>query len=146
MSSQKSSSRSSPEASPRERQVAEYPPLWEQAVAVVAFLLVAGLMGYLVWQVLTQKNTLPIVTIRTVAIEPQTNGYLVRFEASNTGDVTASAVKIAGLLTRDGATIEASHVIIDYLPGRSMARGGLWFTQDPSQGELVLRPVGYVDP
>jgi uncharacterized protein (TIGR02588 family) len=140
------SSRGTDETGADERQTAEHPPLWEQAIAAVAALLVAGLMGYLVWQVLTHKDTLPAVAFRTVAIEAQASGYLVRFEASNQGDVTASGVEIAGLLTRDGATIEASHVVIDYLPGRSVARGGLWFTQDPRQGELALRALGYVDP
>jgi uncharacterized protein (TIGR02588 family) len=146
MSTRTGSSRGANETSADQRRAAEHPPLWEQAIAAVAALLVAGLLGYLVWQVLTHKSTLPAVAFRTVSIEPQTNGYLVRFEASNNGDVTASAVEIAGLLTRGGATVEDSHVVIDYLPGRSVARGGLWFTQDPRQGELILRALGYVDP
>lgn len=146
MSTRTGSSRNTSDTSAEERHAAEHPPLWEHAIATVAALLVAGLFGYLVWQVLTHKSTLPAVAFRTVAIEPQASGYLVRFEASNNGDVTASAVEIAGLLTRSGATVEEGHVVIDYLPGRSVARGGMWFTQDPRQGELILRALGYVDP
>ena len=92
-----------------------------------------------------EKLDLARKSFRLGQIEAQPQGFLVPFEAVNDGDATAAAVEIVGRL-RLGELTEESRVTIDYLPAASYGRGGLWFRQDPRQGELVLRAEGYLEP
>jgi uncharacterized protein (TIGR02588 family) len=49
-------------------------------------------------------------------------------------------------LSADRGAPEVSSVILDYIPGQSAREGGLFFTQDPRSGNLVLRASGYAKP
>lgn len=121
------------------------PSFWERAVAAVAAILVAALFGFLIWQAFTARDAAPRIAFRVGEVQSQAQGFLVPFEAVNEGTATASAVEVVGQL-RLGEAIEESRVTIDYLPAASYGRGGLWFRQDPRQGELVLRAIGYLEP
>ena len=74
------------------------------------------------------------------------NGYLAKIVAVNEGGMTAAGVVIEGELRRGTESVERSWTTIDYLPPRSEQRGGLFFTRDPRQFELQVRPFGYVEP
>jgi uncharacterized protein (TIGR02588 family) len=75
------------------------------------------------------------------------HGHLVEVRAINERRATASRLKHEGVLVgRDGAAIERSQTTLDYLPGRSERAGGLFFTRDPRDLDLRLRPPGYVRP
>jgi uncharacterized protein (TIGR02588 family) len=121
-------------------------PAVEWLVAVLGLLLVVGAVAFLTVDALRGTDRPPIIVVRadtTVALEG--GGWLVRFTAENRGRETAAEVGIAGEL-RDGADTETSRATLDYLPGRSSRRGGLFFRRDPRAATLELRAEGYRAP
>ena len=63
-------------------------------------------------------------------------------EASNGGDITASAVTIEG---RD-ANDDIATVTLDYVPGRSRKTATLTFAGDLGAAPVTLQATGWVDP
>lgn len=120
--------------------------IWQEIVAGLGLLLVAGVFGFLAWQVFTAAETAPTITIRVTSIEPQPAGHLVLFEAENHGGSSAAGVAIVGRLREDGTAVEEAKVTLDYLAAGSRHRGGLVFARDPRSFELLLQPEGYTEP
>jgi uncharacterized protein (TIGR02588 family) len=50
---------------------------------------------------------------------------------------------VEGELRKGEEQIELSHTEIDYAPAHAEKRGGLFFSQDPRQGDLRVRALGY---
>ena len=63
-------------------------------------------------------------------------------EASNGGDITASAVMIEGR----GANDDIATVTLDYVPGRSRKTATLTFAGDLGAAPVTLQAKGWVDP
>lgn len=63
-------------------------------------------------------------------------------EASNGGDITASAVMIEGR----GANGDGATVTLDYVPGRSRKTATLTFAGDLGAAPVKLQAKGWVDP
>ena len=63
-------------------------------------------------------------------------------EASNGGDITASAVMIEGR----GANGDGATVTLDYVPGRSRKTATLTFAGDLGAAPVTLQAKGWVDP
>ena len=80
----------------------------------------------------------PDLTAHVQAVTPTAGGFVAEVVVTNGSAETAAAVAIEGTLGD-----EVSTASIDYVPGRSEARGGLLFTSDPRRGELKLRVTGY---
>jgi len=80
---------------------------------------------------------LDVVATRVVAVS---SGAVLEFEIRNHSAFTAAAVQIEGKLPGG----ETSIATVDYVPGRSVRRGGLQFSADPRGAEL--RVLGYQDP
>ena len=121
-------------------------PWLEWVASGTGFVLAAGAMGYLLWNGITDTDQPPAVQIRAERIVEQTPGYTVEIRAVNTTRSPASTVVIEGELIQDGQTIETSETIFNFVPGRSEAHGGLYFTHDPRALHLELRPKGYTRP
>jgi uncharacterized protein (TIGR02588 family) len=64
----------------------------------------------------------------------------------NHAEATAAAVQIEGTLASATSRAETSRATIDYVPGRSTRRAGLFFSADPSSGQLSVRATGYEEP
>jgi uncharacterized protein (TIGR02588 family) len=101
---------------------AKTPPL-EWAIACVGLVLVAGVLGLLLYKAIEVSP--PEVTVRVISVVRVQNGYLVRFHAVNQGGSTAEGVIIEGELRRGTERTETSRTTLDYLPARSERRGGL---------------------
>ena len=121
-------------------------PLLEWIVAAIGIALVSAVMGFLIYGALSENREAPSVTI--IAGEPvrSGDGYLVPLIAENRGGATAAGVVIEGELRSDNSVIERSETTADYLPPQSKKRLGLFFSRDPRQFELKVRPLGYADP
>ena len=65
-------------------------------------------------------------------------GYVADVVVTNRSRQTAAAVQVEGKLGDEQAS-----ATLDYVPGRSEARGGLIFTGDPGAGAGEVRIVGY---
>jgi uncharacterized protein (TIGR02588 family) len=115
---------------------------WENAVAALGAILVTGTLGYMGWYMVAHEQTPPALSFEVTSVEPQDDRYLVTFRVINAGNSTAAQVHVAGELRRDDETVEEGETTIDYVPSYSERRGGLVFTRDPRQHDLMLRAKG----
>jgi uncharacterized protein (TIGR02588 family) len=121
-------------------------PLLEWVIAGVGLVLVAGVLGLLLYNAIWKEPSPPQITIRVITTVPVQNGYLVQFRAVNQGGSTAEGVIIGGELRHGVERVESSQTTIDYLPPNSERGGGLFFNHDPRQFEFQIRAFGYEEP
>ena len=117
------------------------PPLLEWIASAVGLVLILCVVAVIARDAFNgSAGMAPDVTVTATRIRPSGTGFLVEFEARNLSPVTAAQLTIEGKLP-DG---ETSNATIDYVPGRSVRRGGLFFSTEPNGVEL--RALGYQDP
>lgn len=121
-------------------------PIWEWIVAGVGLVLVAGVIGFLVYEAFTGKRLPPDVKLSVDSVVEIRNGFLVRITAVNEGGMTAEGVIVEAELRSGTEPVERSRTTIDYLPPRSEKKAGLFFTRDPRQLDLQVRSLGYEEP
>lgn len=124
----------------------EGPPLVEWIVAAIGFVLVAGAVGFLVYQALKDQAAPPDLVIMVDSISPVGSGYLVTFRAINQGGTTAEGVVVEGTLKQGENSVESSETDLNYIPSGSEINGGIFFTKDPRLFQLQLRAHGYEQP
>lgn len=117
----------------------------EWVVAGVSALIVLGTAGFLVREASSPPSP-PRITVEVDSVVRAGQAWLVEFQARNSGHSTAAGLVIEGELMSDTGTVEKSVVTIDYVPARGKSKGGLFFTHDPRQNRLELRPKGYSRP
>lgn len=118
----------------------------EWLTAAAGFAVVAAMVGYLAFVGWSRPEGPPEVAVSVVAIVPQKDHHLVRFEARNDGASTAAGLVVEGRLERSGEVVETARVTIDYLPQQSVREGGLFFDEDPAGYELFVSARGYLSP
>ena len=121
-------------------------PIWEWIVAGVGLVLVASVIGFLIYEAFTGKRLPPDVKLSVDSVSEIRNGFLVRITAVNEGGTTAEGVIVEAELKSGTEPVERSRTTIDYLPPRSEKRAGLFFTRDPRQLDLQVRSLGYEEP
>jgi len=121
-------------------------PLLEWIVGGVGFLLIASVVAFLLYHAITGVDSPPDVNVSIVSIRQNRSGYIVRVKARNDGGSTAEGVVIQGELKKGSQVLERSHTTLDYAPPGSEKEFGLFFTRDPRQFELQIRPLGYENP
>ena len=99
-------------------------PIWEWIVAGVGLALVAGVIGFLIYEAFTGKRLPPDVKLSVDSVVEIRNGFLVRITAVNEGGMTAEGVIVEAELRSGTETVERSRTTIDYLPPRSEKRAG----------------------
>mgnify|MGYP000049699568 CR=1 FL=1 len=122
---------------------------WEWAVAAVGFVILAGIVGYLVYEGFSDTPSAhpDIVVVGEGPVRLASGTYLVPITVENRGDVTGAAVQVIGTLIDDaGVLFEESRTIFDFVPQHSKDAGGLYFAADPAAGRLELRVEGYIEP
>jgi uncharacterized protein (TIGR02588 family) len=130
----------------QEQQEKEAIPIWEWIVAGVGLVLVAGVIGFLIYEAFSRDRVPPDVKLSVDSVVETRNGYLVKIIIINEGGMTAEGVDIEGELRRGAEPVERSRTTIDYLPPRSEKKAGLFFTRDPRQLDLQVRSLGYEEP
>lgn len=114
---------------------------------MIGLALTLAVVGLLFHHALNDDDRPPAVTVtaeRTVALPG--GGYVVEFAARNRSrTATAAQLHVEGRLIAAGVS-ETAEATLDYVPARSVKRGGLYFTADPRQGRLDLRAIGYSEP
>ena len=128
------------------RQPADSIPVAEWIAASIGLVLMLGALWVLLSHGLSGNDGPPDVTLRVVAVQRTTGGWLVRFEARNGGDETASELGVRGELVAGDSAVETAETTLDYLPGGSTRTGGLFFARDPASARLRLTATGYRDP
>jgi uncharacterized protein (TIGR02588 family) len=116
-------------------------PALEWIAAAIGLLLTLGVMGVIARDAFNGSAEMaPDIVVSATAVRPSGAGFLLEFEARNLSPITAAQVTIEGTLPGG----ETGTAVIDYIPGRSVRQGGLFFTQDPRGA--ALRPLGYQNP
>ncbi len=121
-------------------------PVWEWIIAAVGLILVVAALGTTLYRAVTEESTPPILEISVEAIQPNANGYLVKFRVKNTGNQTASGLTIEGELKRGEESAETSSATLAYAPANSRREGGLFFSKNPNEYKLEIRAKGYEKP
>ncbi len=130
----------------QEHQRKSHTPISEWIVASVGLILVVSAVSFLVYQAVMENLSSPDVIVQVESVMTLRSGYLVKIKIINYGDATAEGLIVEGELKKGEEQIELSHTEIDYAPAHAEKRGGLFFSQDPRQGELRVRALGYEEP
>ncbi|QRM30253.1 hypothetical protein [Microvirga sp. VF16] len=120
-------------------------PWLEWLASGLGFLLALCVFGFIGWQALHDATSSPAIMVAATETSQVAGGYRVIFEARNVGGAAAAQVRIEGTIS-GGSGPETSSVILDYIPGHSARKGGLFFTQNPQSGHLSLRAAGFAKP
>ncbi len=119
----------------------------EWSVFATGLLLVAALLGYLLYDALTSPSGPPRIDLRLGTAERRLGHYAIPVTVINRGHTTASAVHIRATLKPDQGKAEESSFEVQYLPGGATRRGFLVFDSDPARAErLSARVSGYEQP
>ena len=114
-------------------------PALEWAAAATGLLLLLALCFVLLREVgAGNDRDVPILSARIERVTRTATGYVADIVVANGSRQTAAAVQVEGKLGD-----EETSATLDYVPGRSEARGGLIFVGDPRTGAVELRVVGY---
>ena len=121
------------------------PPL-EWASAAVGLAVAFALLAIIGREAVTgNDHPLPVLSARVERVAATAAGHVVEFQVRNLSEQTAAAVQVEGTI-RAGGEEQTSNATVDYVPGRSHAKGGLIFATDPRRGGLELRVTGYEIP
>jgi uncharacterized protein (TIGR02588 family) len=121
-------------------------PTLEWVVGGIGFVIIAGVLGFFLYAAVHNDHPHPDVKLSVDAVARLRNGYLVQFTAINEGGLTAQGVTVEGELRSGADVVERSETAIEFLPPGSKKRAGIFFSRDPRQFELKLRPLGYEEP
>lgn len=122
-------------------------PVLEWAAAAIGLVLTVALLIVLVREALAgERDGLPAVAVTVERVVERDGLFVVEVRAINNSGATASDVEIEASLTSPGAAPVVSSATIDYVPGHSHRRAGLFFHADPRAGQLEVRALGYEEP
>ncbi|MET0547046.1 MAG: hypothetical protein ABWZ40_12110 [Caulobacterales bacterium] len=122
------------------------PSQLEWFVGALGGLIFLFLIGVTVSSAIRGGDAPPTIITEVVRIQKTHGGYVVEFDARNTGDITGAGVRLVATLSVGGRAVEQHEVELDYLPRGSSQRGGFVFQTDPNKGALKIDADGYTDP
>jgi uncharacterized protein (TIGR02588 family) len=119
----------------------------EWVVFGVGTLLVAGALGFLVYDGATSAGDAPpALTVVLGTPEQKGEHFVVPVTVRNDGGQTAEGVTIEVTLERDGAEAERGEFAVAFLPRGGKREGFVTFSTDPRSARLVPRVLGYEKP
>lgn len=119
----------------------------EWVVFAIGLALVAGVLGYLVYDGLTMGDAPPSIEVRLGTPEQRGENFIVPVTVTNRGDATAEGVSIEVEQQRgDGQEGERGQFEVAFLPRRATREGWVAFKTDPRQAQLTARVLGYEKP
>ena len=122
-------------------------PALEWIASAIGLVLTLAILGSISWEAATGNGAEPpAIEVTVERVTPVAAGYVVEVRARNRASATAAAVQIEGELDTGAAEPVTSSATIDYVPGESDRRAGLFFTDDPRAHKLEVRALGYAKP
>lgn len=113
----------------------------------IAAIIVSSIAGLVIYSWATERDQPPVLSIsRPEPIRRENQQYYVPFEIANMGGETAESVQIVAELKRNGQIEETGDLQIDFLARNETEKGAFVFTQNPQEGELILRVGSYKVP
>jgi uncharacterized protein (TIGR02588 family) len=119
---------------------------WEWGVGGISTLLVAGMIGFMLYEGVAKPSTPAAIVVEAGRPERAGGGWRVEVTARNGGRSTAADLRVTGELMAGDSTVESSEATIDYVPAGSGRRAVLWFSRDPARYRLEVRPTGHDEP
>ncbi|KXG87232.1 hypothetical protein [Agrobacterium bohemicum] len=121
-------------------------PHWlEWLTGLVSAVIVLAVVGWIAKDAFRDQDTTPDLGATVVTTEQRSNKFQVLFEVSNGASATASQVTVHGEILDGSDIVEKASTILDYVPGKSKARGGLIFKNDPT-GRIILNVSAFNEP
>lgn len=121
-------------------------PHWvEWLTGLVSAVIVLAVIGWIAKDAVGDQDTSPDLAASVLMTEQRSNGFQVSFEVSNGASPTASQVTVDGEITDGSNVVEKASTVLDYVPGKSKARGGLIFKNDPA-GRITLHVSAFNEP
>lgn len=122
----------------------------EWAVFGVSLALVAGVLGFLVYDALRLEKAPPDLEVRLGAAVEHGQEFVVPVAVTNRGDQTAEGVQIEVTLEGGagggGGEPERGGFTIAFVPRRATREGWVAFRTDPRGARLTPRVLGYEKP
>lgn len=118
----------------------------EWLVFALGLVLVAGAVGYLVYDGATLGDSPPSIELVLGTPEQKPHAFIVPVTLINHGDETAEGVEVEVTLEQAGAPSERGHFTIAFLPRRARREAWVAFQTDPRGGQLKPRVLGYEKP
>ena len=128
------------------KEVPRETPWLEWAASGLGLAIVVAVVALLGWNAIQDDGAPPAVHVESGRVSQRPGGFTLEIVAHNRSRATAAAVEIEGVLVQGGQPVETARITLDYVPGQSTRRGGLFFRQDPRALELQLRALGYAEP
>src|SRR5690606_19966954 len=116
-------------------------PTWEKVLGLFGFVFLCAGIAYLAWSAWSDEKLPPDISITVNSIKPISKGFLVKVNVVNKGSEAVSLLQVEGQLINSAGETETSVAELDYLASYSTGHAGLFFTTDPGQGDLQLRPL-----
>lgn len=115
--------------------------------SVASFILigVVGLVSFTWIKQPSQKPPLLVVT-NNQPLRKINGQYYIPFEVVNKGGETAASVQVIAELRINGKIEETGEQQIEFLSRREKETGAFIFSQNPEEGELILRVASYKSP
>lgn len=119
----------------------------EWIVFSVSFVLVIGLVAYLVWNEITADASPPSIVVELGDMRQQGDSYLIPVKVINKGGQAAKAVAVEVVLVQAGQDLETAQLDVDFVPRSSNRSGWVTFTENPAEAdEIQTHVLGYEVP
>lgn len=132
--------------SKRKNNKRRHTPVLEWIASGVGLVLALALIIVIAWDAFTKSGGPPAVVVEAGLTTPFENGFVLEVRVRNVSQATAAEVEIEGVLANAETIVETARARIDYAPGGSVRRAGLFFMNDPHKHVLRLRALGYAEP
>lgn len=130
----------------RTRRQHDTTPLLEWLLGGIGVVLFVGAIAFLVYEGSGAEDRPAGVEIRIDEVIVIDDAYLVRYRAHNLGTQTLVDLHISARVLDGQTELERVEAGIDYLPGRSWRRGGLYLREDPRKYRVDIGVGGYQEP
>lgn len=108
---------------------------------------IAVLLTYLVYEMVSQKKSFPPQLVITSLYNPQMSYYGFEVWVENIGDETAEEVNVELSLYQEGKEVETGTINIMYVPIKSKETAWVVFhTKRKPNDSLVVSSVSYIEP
>lgn len=113
----------------------------------LASCILLGLVGLILYAGLVTQNQPPILKAELITPFREVEGaFYVPFQVRNVGGESAEAIQIVAELRRMGDEPETGEQQLDSLSSGETVRGSFVFSQNPEEGDLILRVASYRSP
>lgn len=111
----------------------------------IASTILAAIVGAIGWLWLDEARQQPpeIAVERSGEVRKASSQFYVPFSVTNSGGSTAESVQVMADLVVNGEVKESGEQQIDFLSGGETEEGAFVFSENPQNGEVVLRIASY---